>query len=33
MYTGIIEKIERSYVRRDVKPLSERTQKAVMTNW
>ena len=29
-YTGIIEKIERSYVRRDIKTLSERTQKAVM---
>ncbi len=29
-YLGIIEKIERSYVRRDVKTLSERTQKAVM---
>jgi excinuclease UvrABC ATPase subunit len=29
-YLGIIEKIERSYVRRDIKTLSERTQKAVM---
>jgi excinuclease UvrABC ATPase subunit len=29
-YTGILEKIERSYVRRDIKTLSERTQKAVM---
>jgi excinuclease UvrABC ATPase subunit len=28
-YLGIIEKIERSYIRRDVKTLSERTQKAV----
>jgi excinuclease UvrABC ATPase subunit len=28
-YLGIIEKIERSYVRRDIKTLSERTQKAV----
>lgn len=29
-YTGIIAKIERSYVQRDIKTLSERTQKAVM---
>ena len=29
-YAGIIERIERSYVRRDIKTLSERTQKAVM---
>jgi excinuclease ABC A subunit len=29
-YTGILEKIERSYVRRDIKTYSERTQKAVM---
>jgi len=29
-YAGIIEKIERSYIRRDIKTLSERTQKAVM---
>ena len=29
-YSGVIEKIERSYVRRDIKTLSERTQKAVM---
>jgi excinuclease UvrABC ATPase subunit len=29
-YTGIIERIERSYIRRDIKTLSERTQKAVM---
>ena len=28
-YAGIIEKIERSYVRRDIKTLSERTRKAV----
>ena len=28
-YEGVIERIERSYVRRDVKTLSERTQKAV----
>ncbi len=28
-YMGIIEKIEKSYVRRDLKTLSERTQKAV----
>jgi excinuclease UvrABC ATPase subunit len=28
-YTGIIEKVERAYVRRDLKTLSERTQKAV----
>jgi excinuclease UvrABC ATPase subunit len=28
-YLGIIEKIERSYVRRDIKTLSERTRKAV----
>ncbi len=28
-YLGVIEKIERSYVRRDIKTLSERTQKAV----
>src|SRR5438067_1272340 len=28
-YAGIIEKIERAYVRRDLKTLSERTQKAV----
>jgi excinuclease UvrABC ATPase subunit len=28
-YTGIIEKIERAYIRRDLKTLSERTQKAV----
>ena len=28
-YEGIIEKIERSYIRRDIKTLSERTQKAV----
>jgi len=29
-YSGIIAKIERSYVQRDIKTLSERTQKAVM---
>src|SRR4051794_33382123 len=29
-YLGVVEKIERSYVRRDIKTLSERTQKAVM---
>ena len=29
-YLGIIAKIERSYVQRDIKTLSERTQKAVM---
>ncbi|HEX4808270.1 MAG TPA: excinuclease ABC subunit UvrA [Bryobacteraceae bacterium] len=29
-YAGIIERIERSYIRRDIKTLSERTQKAVM---
>jgi excinuclease UvrABC ATPase subunit len=29
-YLGIIEKIERYYIRRDIKTLSERTQKAVM---
>lgn len=29
-YAGIIAKIERSYVQRDIKTLSERTQKAVM---
>src|SRR5499427_7762648 len=29
-YGGVIEKIERSYIRRDIKTLSERTQKAVM---
>jgi excinuclease UvrABC ATPase subunit len=29
-YAGIIEKIERSYIRRDIKTLSQRTQKAVM---
>lgn len=29
-YEGILEKIERSYIRRDIKTLSERTQKAVM---
>ncbi len=29
-YAGILERIERSYVRRDIKTLSERTQKAVM---
>src|SRR5688572_14867728 len=29
-YSGIIEKVERAYVRRDLKTLSERTQKAVM---
>jgi excinuclease UvrABC ATPase subunit len=29
-YVGIIEKIERAYVRRDIKTLSARTQKAVM---
>ena len=29
-YTGIIAKIERAYVQRDIKTLSERTQKAVM---
>jgi excinuclease UvrABC ATPase subunit len=29
-YSGIIEKVERAYVRRDIKTLSERTQKAVM---
>ncbi len=28
-YSGIIEKVERAYVRRDLKTLSERTQKAV----
>ncbi|HST60981.1 MAG TPA: hypothetical protein VLK84_19920, partial [Longimicrobium sp.] len=28
-YSGIIEKVERAYVRRDIKTLSERTQKAV----
>jgi excinuclease UvrABC ATPase subunit len=28
-YSGIIEKIERAYIRRDLKTLSERTQKAV----
>ena len=28
-YLGVIEKLERSYVRRDIKTLSERTQKAV----
>lgn len=28
-YMGILEKIERAYVRRDIKTLSERTQKAV----
>ena len=28
-YLGVIEKIERQYVRRDIKTLSERTQKAV----
>ena len=28
-YLGVIEKIERSYIRRDIKTLSERTQKAV----
>ena len=29
-YAGILERIERSYIRRDIKTLSERTQKAVM---
>jgi len=29
-YAGILEKIDRSYIRRDIKTLSERTQKAVM---
>src|SRR5271167_4513781 len=29
-YAGIIARIERSYVQRDIKTLSERTQKAVM---
>lgn len=29
-YEGILERIERSYIRRDIKTLSERTQKAVM---
>jgi excinuclease UvrABC ATPase subunit len=29
-YAGVIAKIERSYVQRDIKTLSERTQKAVM---
>jgi excinuclease ABC A subunit len=29
-YAGIIAKIERSYIQRDIKTLSERTQKAVM---
>jgi len=29
-YAGIIERIERAYIRRDIKTLSERTQKAVM---
>ena len=29
-YTGVIAKIERSFVQRDIKTLSERTQKAVM---
>jgi excinuclease ABC A subunit len=29
-YAGIIERIEPSYIRRDIKTLSERTQKAVM---
>jgi excinuclease UvrABC ATPase subunit len=29
-YAGIIERIERSYIRRDIKTLSERTQKVVM---
>jgi excinuclease UvrABC ATPase subunit len=29
-YAGIIARIERSYIRRDIKTLSERTQKAVM---
>ena len=29
-YLGVVEKIERAYVRRDIKTLSERTQKAVM---
>ncbi len=28
-YSGIIEKVERAYIRRDLKTLSERTQKAV----
>ena len=28
-YLGVVEKIERAYVRRDIKTLSERTQKAV----
>jgi excinuclease UvrABC ATPase subunit len=28
-YLGVVEKLERSYVRRDIKTLSERTQKAV----
>jgi excinuclease UvrABC ATPase subunit len=28
-YQGIVDKVERSYVRRDIKTLSERTQKAV----
>jgi len=28
-YSGVIEKIERAYIRRDLKTLSERTQKAV----
>jgi len=29
-YAGILAKIERSYIQRDIKTLSERTQKAVM---
>lgn len=29
-YAGILERIERSYIRRDIKTLSERTRKAVM---
>jgi excinuclease UvrABC ATPase subunit len=29
-YAGILERIERSYIRRDIKTLGERTQKAVM---
>jgi excinuclease UvrABC ATPase subunit len=29
-YAGLIARIERSYIRRDIKTLSERTQKAVM---